>query len=207
MLRVLQYREIQRVGGTTPVPTDIRVIAATHRDLEEMVRAGRFREDLWFRLNVFPIVIPPLRKRKADIPAFVDHFIRRKSMALKLPTTPALAPRAIDRLIAYDWPGNVRELENVLERGTDPQQRRSGDLRPASRVRAPRRAQPPLDEIEVPPPLEEAVSSHIRWALQQTGGKVHGAGGAAELLRINPSTLRSKMSKLGIPYGRRKSTR
>ncbi len=205
MLRVLQYREIQRVGGTNPVLTDIRVIAATHRDLEEMVKAGQFRQDLWFRLNVFPIVIPPLRKRKMDIPAFVDHFMRRKSMALKLPATPGLAPHAIDRLIAYDWPGNVRELENVLERALilsrggpvtfDPFLGSCSDEGTGAAV-----------EIDVPPPLEEAVSSHIRWALHQTGGKVHGAGGAAELLRINPSTLRSKMNKLGISYGRRKGT-
>jgi transcriptional regulator with GAF, ATPase, and Fis domain len=172
----LQYREIQRVGGTTPVPTDIRVIAATHRDLEEMVKAGRFREDLWFRLNVFPIVIPPLRKRKVDIPAFVDHFIRKKSMVLKLPTTPALAPRAIDRLIAYDWPGNVRELENVLERALILS--KGGPVTFGSFLGSPsEESASAANETEVPPPLEEAVSSHIRWALQQTGGKVHGAGG------------------------------
>jgi transcriptional regulator with GAF, ATPase, and Fis domain len=206
MLRVLQYREIQRVGGAAPVPTDIRVIAATHRDLEEMVKAGRFREDLWFRLNVFPIVIPPLRKRKADIPAFVDHFIRRKSMALKLPTTPALAPRAIDRLIAYDWPGNVRELENVLERALILSKGGQVTFDPFLGSR-PEGSAARADETEMPLPLEEAVSSHIRRVLEQTGGKVHGAGGAAELLRINPSTLRSKMSKLGIPYGREKKAK
>ena len=136
LLRVLQYREIQRVGGSAPVPTDIRIIAATHRDLEEMVELGIFRQDLWFRLNIFPILIPPLRKRKTDIPAFVQHFIQRKSRALKLPAIPALAPQAIDRLMAYDWPGNIRELENLLERALDPQPGRAVDLRQPARFSA-----------------------------------------------------------------------
>ena len=98
------------------IPVDIRIISATHRNLEEMIASGRFREDLWFRLNVFPIMIPPLRQRREDIPALVHHFIDRKSMELKLTERPVLAPGAIDRLMAYDWPGNVRELENMVER-------------------------------------------------------------------------------------------
>jgi transcriptional regulator with GAF, ATPase, and Fis domain len=203
MLRVLQYREIQRVGGTAAIPTDIRVIAATNRDLEEMVKTGRFRQDLWFRLNVFPIAIPPLRKRKADIPAFVDHFIRQKSTALKLPTTPTLAPRAIDQLIAYDWPGNVRELENVLERALILSKGGPVTFGPFLGPRSEESAAAP-DETDSPLPLEEAISRHIQRVLRQTGGKVHGAGGAAELLGINPSTLRSKMRKLDIVAQRAK---
>ena len=116
LLHVLQKKEIERVGGTSSIPVDIRIISATHRNLEEMIASGRFREDLWFRLNVFPITIPPLRQRREDIPALVHHFIDRKSMELKLTERPVLAPGAIDRLIAYDWPGNVRELENMIER-------------------------------------------------------------------------------------------
>src|SRR5512136_2879197 len=116
LLHVLQRKEIERVGGTSSIPVDIRIISATNRNLEEMIASGRFREDLWFRLNVFPIMIPPLRQRKEDIPALVHHFIDRKSVELKLTEKTALAPGAVDRLIAYDWPGNVRELENIIER-------------------------------------------------------------------------------------------
>jgi transcriptional regulator with GAF, ATPase, and Fis domain len=206
MLRVLQYREIQRVGGTATIPTDIRVIAATNRDLEELVKTGRFRQDLWFRLNVFPIAIPPLRKRKADIPAFVDHFIRQKSAALKLPMTPALAPRAIDRLIAYDWPGNVRELENVLERALILSKGGPVTFGPFLGPRSEEGAAA-ADETDSNLSLEETVSRHIRRVLRQTGGKVHGAGGAAELLGVNPSTLRSKMRKLEIVYQRGKKVK
>ena len=116
MLRVLQYKELERVGGASPISLDIRLIAATNRDLEEMVKEKQLREDLWFRLNVFPIRIPPLRERKEDIPALVRHFLERKSREQKLPASPSLARGAIDRLMAYPWPGNVRELENVVER-------------------------------------------------------------------------------------------
>jgi transcriptional regulator with GAF, ATPase, and Fis domain len=116
LLRVLQHREIERVGGANRIPVDIRVIAATNKDLPALVQQGRFREDLWFRLNVFPIAIPPLRERSADIPALVQHFIERKAGELKIGETPQLAPGAIDDLMAYVWPGNVRELENVIER-------------------------------------------------------------------------------------------
>ena len=116
MLRVLQNREIERVGGSQTIPVDMRIIAATNRNLEGMVRSKQFREDLWFRLNVFPIRIPPLRERKEDIPPLVHHFIDRKSRELKLHPSPKLAPGAIERLVAYHWPGNVRELENIVER-------------------------------------------------------------------------------------------
>ena len=104
------------MGGTERIPVDIRIIAATNKNLPAMVRTGRFREDLWFRLNVFPIAVPPLRDRPSDIPALVQHFIERKAGELKIGETPRLAPGAIDDLMAYDWPGNVRELENLVER-------------------------------------------------------------------------------------------
>jgi two-component system, NtrC family, response regulator AtoC len=110
LLRVLQEREIRRVGGTTVIPIDIRVIAATHKDLAECIRQGSFREDLFYRLNVIPIVIPPLRDRKEDIPALIGHFLSQ------FPRTKTIAPEAVGRLIAYDWPGNVRELQAVMER-------------------------------------------------------------------------------------------
>ena len=113
---VLQNRDIERVGGTNPIPVDIRIISATHRNLEEMITSRRFREDLWFRLNVFPIMIPPLRQRKEDIPELVHYFLERKSMELKLRERPMIPAGVIDRLISYDWPGNVRELGNMIER-------------------------------------------------------------------------------------------
>jgi transcriptional regulator with GAF, ATPase, and Fis domain len=116
LLRVLQQHEIQRVGGTQMIPVNIRLICATHRNLEEMVQFGQFRKDLWFRINVFPIRVPPLRERSVDIPALVVYFIERKMKELGLKNKPRLAPGAIERLQAYHWPGNVRELENVVER-------------------------------------------------------------------------------------------
>jgi transcriptional regulator with GAF, ATPase, and Fis domain len=116
LLRVIQNREIERVGGANRIPVDIRIIAATNRDLPELVRNGRFRQDLWFRLNVFPIVVPPLRERTGDIPALLNHFIEKKARELKIGDTPRLASDAIDDLMRYPWPGNVRELENVVER-------------------------------------------------------------------------------------------
>lgn len=204
MLRVLENKVIERVGGSTSIPVDLRIIAATHRNLEEMVKANLFREDLWFRLNVFPISIPPLRERKADIPALVHYFIKKKSKELKLPTSPALVPGAIDRLMAYHWPGNVRELENVVERALILSKTESitfDHFVPSQRA----------DETSAimglengPLKLDEAVSRHIQRVLNLTKGKVHGPGGAAEMLGINPSTLRSRMNQLGILYGRRK---
>jgi len=119
LLRVIQHREIERVGGTERIPVDIRIIAATNHDLATMVKAGRFREDLWFRLNVFPIEVPPLRDRSSDIPALVQHLIERKAGELKIAETPQLAPGAIDDLMAYAWPGNVRELDGQCARARE----------------------------------------------------------------------------------------
>ncbi|MEN6466443.1 MAG: sigma 54-interacting transcriptional regulator [Syntrophaceae bacterium] len=201
MLRVLQEKVIERVGGSKPIPVDIRIIAATHRNLDEMVRAGRFREDLLFRINVFPVRIPPLRERKEDIPSLVHYFINKKSLELKLPELPDLSPGAINRLTGYDWPGNVRELENVIEREII--LNRKGPLNFSnisgqdSRVYQPA-AGPGMDSLT----LNEISIHHIIRALEKTGGKIHGANGAAGLLGINPSTLRSRMKKLGIGFGK-----
>lgn len=203
MLRVLQEKTIERVGGSKSIPVNIRIIAATHRNLEEMVKAGQFREDLWFRINVFPIRIPPLRERQEDIPSLVNHFIDVKTRQLKLPTMPELALGAIDRLIRYSWPGNVRELENVVEREmilnrTDPltfpfldRKEQGADMVPAPE---------PTNNVLG---LEQMTIDHIRRTLRMTNGVVHGPGGAAALLKVHPSTLRSKLKKLGIPYGRK----
>lgn len=205
LLRVLQNREIERVGGTKQIPLNIRVIAATNKNLEEMVMAGQFREDLWFRLNVFPIYIPPLRERKEDIPALVRHFIAKKSRELKVPVPPKLAPGAIDRLSTYNWPGNVREMENVVERALivnhrEPLRFENIGLHPQQKKLEKR-----FDLNESPPRYNEVVSSYIHQILVTTNGKIYGPGGAAELMGINPSTLRSKMKKLGISYERKKS--
>jgi transcriptional regulator with GAF, ATPase, and Fis domain len=203
MLRVLQYKEIERVGGTTTISLDVRLIAATNRNLEEMMRAREFREDLWFRLNVFPIRIPPLRERKADIPALVHFFVQRKSRELRLASPPSLARDVIDRLMNYPWPGNVRELENVLERALILSK---GDvLTFDDPIREPPEGNAFHEHREEDQPLnlDEAMARHIRRVLKMTNGKVHGRGGAAELLGINPSTLRNRMNQLGIPYGRK----
>ena len=116
LLRVLQEKEVERVGGSQVMKVDIRIISATHRSLETLVEEGRFREDLYYRLGVYPIHIPPLRERRADIPAFVEHFVERKARELGFRTTPDLGPGVIDRLINYEWPGNVREVAKVVER-------------------------------------------------------------------------------------------
>jgi len=206
LLRVLQTREIERVGGNRPIPVDIRVIAATHRNLESMVSDNRFREDLWFRLNVFPIMIPPLRQRKEDIPALSRHFVARKSMELGICIPPAIAPGALQRLMNYAWPGNVRELENIVERELI--RHRGGQLLFDSVLPTESKSEfLNLQEgsgMHVPLKLDELTSLHIKNVLKITKGKIHGPGGAAELLGLGPNTLRARMDKLGIAF-RRKS--
>jgi len=204
LLRVLQEREVERVGGDRTIPVDVRVIAATHRNLERMVSESQFREDLWFRLNVFPIIIPPLRQRREDVPALTRYFVQLKSRALQIAPPPAIAPGALERLANYRWPGNVRELENLVERELI--RHRGGqlmfDLQFNEKEAAP---------VTLPPSaeggsfnLDEVIALHVNKVLKVTNGKVHGPGGAAELLGINPNTLRGRMNKLGIHYGRRK---
>jgi len=202
LLKVLQSKEIERVGGVKTIPLNIRIVAATNRNLEEMVKLQQFREDLWFRLNVFPLWIPPLRERKVDIPSLVQHFINVKTKDLKLRKIPDLSPGAIDTLLRYQWPGNVRELENVIERALilNP----SGPLRfdhlqPIKSQKAMEK-QNPVKEIDT---LDEVNSRHIRRVLSITKGKINGTDGAAVLLGINPNTLRHRMKKLGIDYGRK----
>lgn len=197
LLRVLQEKEFERVGGDQTIQVDVRVIAATHRDLPAMVADGRFREDLWFRLNVFPIVVPPLRERKGDIPLLVRHFVERKAKEMNLLPVPELASGSLETALEYDWPGNVRELQNVVERALILSQGHSLDFReliPGPRAEA---APPP----ESPAPLvtlDEAMALHIREAIKQTNGRIEGPNGAASLLGINPSTLRFRMRKLGV---------
>ncbi len=202
LLRVLQNKEIERVGGVKTIPLNIRVIAATNRNLEEMVNAHEFREDLWFRLNVFPIYVPPLRQRKVDMPALIQHFISFKAKELKLGSIPSLAPGAIDALMNYHWPGNVRELQNIIERALI--LKPEGPLTFEHLESAPA-AQPRATDIASDGTLnlDEAIAGHIRHVLAKTEGKINGTNGAAALLGVNPSTLRNRMIKLGIKYGRK----
>ena len=204
LLRVLQHKEIERVGGTKSIAVDVRIIAATHRDMEEMLQTGAFREDLWFRLNVFPITIPPLRRRKEDIPALVHHFIEQKSKDLKIYPSPSVSPEEVERLKAYHWPGNVRELENLIERELihNRGKEKSG-LLTFEHFETPRKPKESGIMRETGDNLltvDEAMSRHIRQALQISNGKISGAGGAAQSLGINPNTLRSRMRKLGIAF-------
>jgi len=211
LLRVLQVREIERVGGTEPIKVDIRVVAATHRDLEAMVRERELREDLYFRIKVFPIVIPPLRDRKGDIPSLVQHFLQKKSGEMGFNSIPSLRPGTLERLMAYPWPGNVRELENAIERALILSKGKAlifTDLEATPRAE-PMSVSPGAGEpvsgfqTEDTLALDEIVSRHIRRVLEMTGGRVGGERGAAKLLQINPSTLRKRMRKLGIPFGRK----
>ncbi|MGD8338010.1 MAG: sigma 54-interacting transcriptional regulator [Desulfobacterales bacterium] len=204
---ILQHQEIERVGGSETIPVDVRIITATHKNLEEMVRTGQFREDLWFRLNVFPIIIPPLRQRAIDIPALVDYFLEKKSMDLKIRNLPSLAPGAIEKLQPYDWPGNVRELENLVERTLilnqmmDDGSQLSFDPLPAGSMPAENMGLKKEDDGIIRP-LDEVMANHIQKALDQANGRVEGKNGAASMLGINPGTLRGRMKKLKISYGR-----
>ena len=209
LLHVLQNKEIERVGGTQTIPVDIRIISATNRNLEEMVKAGKFREDLWYRLNVFPIRIPPLRQRKEDIPALVHFFIEKKSIELKKNEQPILTPETLNRLVAYQWPGNVRELQNIVERTLI--QHTQGPLRFNDTALWPEGKQGEFQYTYTDArgqllPLKKMTAVHIRRALARANGKLSGPGGAAEFLAINPNTLRKRMDKLQIPY-RKKRTR
>jgi transcriptional regulator with GAF, ATPase, and Fis domain len=203
LLRVLQDKQFERLGGSQTISVDVRVIAATHRDLQAMIRKGQFREDLWFRLNVFPIHLPPLRLRREDIPSLVQHFVERKAREMNLRVSSRLAAGAMEKLLAYNWPGNVRELQNVVERALILTQGRDLDFPDVAsgEPRAAPAAAPEATQVPVGP-LAESTARHIRQALAQTRGRVGGPGGAAALLKVNASTLRSRMRKLGIPFGR-----
>jgi len=166
-----------------------------------MIRLQQFREDLYFRLNVFPIWIPSLRERRADIPALLEHFINLKAKELKLPSIPSLSSGAIGPLMEYRWPGNVRELENIVERALI--------LNPSSplafehlNLGPPHRTMELGSSTEETDNLDEMISRHIRRVLLKTNSKISGPDGAAAFLGTNPSTLRNRMKKLGIDYGR-----
>jgi len=199
LLRVLQEQEFERVGGSQPIRVDVRLIAATNRDLEAEVAAGRFRADLFYRLNVFPARVPPLRERTDDIPHLVKHFIAHEQRRLGK-TIEGVSREGMERLRRYSWPGNIRELQNVIERACV---LAGGPVLavPEGLTEAPANAAG-TDRILT---LAEAEKRHIRRALEATAGTIHGAGGAAAMLGINPNTLRSRMEKLGLLEHRRGS--
>ena len=191
ILRAMQEKEFERVGGTRTIPVNVRLVAATNRDLTKMVNAGQFRSDLYYRLRVFPVTIPPLRERRDDIPLLVRYFLssHSKRMGRHIETIPAETMRA---LVKWRWPGNVRELENFIER--------SVILSPGASLRA------PLAELEM---VEESAGSadanleatereHILRVLRKCKGMIGGTNGAAERLGLKRTTLNSKMKKLGI---------
>ena len=191
LLRVLQEHEFERVGGTQTLRIDARVIAATNRDLQAEVQRGGFRADLFFRLNIFPIWVPPLRERREDIPILAQHFVREFAGRLGRPVD-RIDARAVNDLVAYEWPGNVRELANVLERAVILCR---SHLLERAHLALPSSPQPRVDDL---PTLEEAERRHILKALEKTGGVLGGPNGAARLLGLNRSTLWSRMKKLGI---------
>jgi transcriptional regulator with GAF, ATPase, and Fis domain len=188
LLRVLQEGEFERVGGSTTIKTDVRIVAATNRDLEKEVEEGRFRKDLWYRLNVFPIYVPSLRERLQDIPLFVSFFLKRYGTWMGKEFYPA-DEKTIRALQAYSWPGNIRELENLIERAVITSS--PGALRidvPRERV-ALKSGKGTMEEME---------RSYITEVLNATYWRVNGPSGAAARLGMNPSTLRFRMKALGI---------
>jgi len=212
LLRILQDGSFERVGGQRPLHVDVRIVAATHRDLQAMVADGRFREDLWYRIAVFPIAVPPLRERPEDVPALATHFALRA--ATRFGTPPRIpSPEDMDLLVAYPWPGNVRELSAVIERAVILGDGRALDVATALGASLPRSPQPAPEAREIEtrapaapatpfPSLDEAMRAHIEAALARTRGRIEGPRGAAALLRINPHTLRARMRKLEIPWAR-----
>ena len=193
LLRVLQEREFERLGSTRTKKVDVRVIAATHRDLEEMILEKQFRSDLYYRLNVVPISVPPLRERPEDIPLLVDHFVCQASRKMNK-RIDSIPPGTIAALMEYQWPGNIRELENVIERAVI--------LSPASDLHVPLRdlrsritAGHDPEKLQT---LADVEREHIRSILKQTKWVLSGPRGAATRLGVNRSTLSFRMKKLGI---------
>ncbi len=201
---MLQEQEFEPVGSSKTMRVDVRIIAATNRDLHEEVRAGRFRADLFFRLNVVPLTVPPLRERPTDIPMLAAYFVSRfsKKFGRKID---GVARETMDRLTAYPWPGNVRELQNIVERAVvmahGPVLSLDADILPSSPGAEPRVDD--MSHVQANEPagtrsLNDAERRHIETVLAQTGGVIEGPSGAARILDLHPNTLRSRMKKLGV---------
>ena len=202
---MLQEQEFERLGSTKTINVDVRLVAATNRDLAAMVADGRFRSDLYYRLNVFPLVLPPLRERSDDIPSLVRHFTQRfaRRMGRRIETIPSAVMEA---LVHYPWPGNIRELQNVIERAVilspgSSLQVPLGDLQPAA-TQVPEPTATAVTQTPAPTAdvvtLADAEREHILGALRETGGVVGGPKGAAARLGMKRSMLYWKMKKLGI---------
>jgi formate hydrogenlyase transcriptional activator len=204
LLRVLQDGQVHRLGGTKPVAVNVRVVAATNQDLAAQIQSGGFRPDLFYRLSVFPIRLPPLRERRGDVPLLASHFVQY--FATRQHTQrPRITPAAMQRLQAYDWPGNVRELQNVVERAI--LVAGGGDILPEmvpDNPAPPDTGQPPLPSRAVIAGVSRSISlaeserKAILDVLEATGWRISGRGGAADLLDLKPTTLHAKMKKLGI---------
>jgi PAS domain S-box-containing protein len=211
LLRVLQEREFERAGGSTTIHVDVRVIAATNRDLAKGIAEGKFRQDLFYRLNVFPVRMPPLREREGDLRLLVSYLVDRYAKRIGRRIT-HISAATLERLASYDWPGNIRELENVIERAvilsSSPELEIGSDVLPVVAPLAPVEASTPAvrarPELPLAPngSLDEVERRHIVDILRATAWRVEGSGGAAERLGVNPSTLRSRMKKLGISRSR-----
>jgi transcriptional regulator with GAF, ATPase, and Fis domain len=191
LLRVLQEGQLERLGSPHTVEIDARVVAATNKDLAEEVREGRFRRDLYYRLNVFPVTLPALRERREDVPLLVRHLVDRLTAALKK-RIDVIPPDVMRALEAYDWPGNVRELENVLQRAII--------LSNGGTLTLGDTWLPYIEPVAVGGSitLAEMERRHISQILANSRWRIEGKGGAAQVLGLKPSTLRSRMSKLGI---------
>ena len=208
LLRVLQEQEFERVGGSNLIKVDVRVIAATNRDLFRSASEGTFRQDLYYRLNVFPVQLPPLRERCEDIPPLVHYFVRRFSLKIGRKIT-RIQRETMERLMNYSWPGNVRELENVIERAVILSTGIELEVGPgvlpeiaavaSAQAFVPRPA--PVEkgpEAPSPQSIDQMERNHILEVLMRTNWRIEGSDGAAALLNLNPSTLRSRMKKLGV---------
>ena len=189
LLRVLQDQEFERLGSTRTLKINFRLIAATNRDFSQGVDEGQFRSDLYYRLNVFPVRVPPLRERREDIPLLVEHFVRKCAIRMNKSIT-SIPTKTMESLKQWDWPGNIRELENFLER--------SVILTRGSVLQSPLRELEAVSEPEADDTLEAVEREHIVRALGQSHGRLSGIGGAAERLGINRTTLQSKLKRLGI---------
>jgi len=191
LLRLLQEREFERVGGTQTIRVDVRIVAATHQNLEQARLEHRFRDDLYFRLNVIPLHVPPLRERKDDIEPLLEYFLSRFSQKMGK-SFEGVDPESFKQCIAYSWPGNVRELENLVERSVI---LNNGPLLHFSPLDE---ADSLSDESDNPLILDEMISRHLTKVLRMTRGKVYGHDGAASILGLKPSTLQAKLRKHGI---------
>ncbi len=192
LLRALQEKEIERLGGRRTIPVDVRLIAATNRDLTQMVKTGEFRSDLYYRLRVFPITLPPLRSRTSDIPLLVNYFLNKHARRMNKPIS-LIPEETMAALVAWPWPGNVRELENFIERAVI--------LTPGSTLRAPLAELEKVEEetaTKSDPNFHAAEREHILRVLREAKGMIGGSGGAAEKLGLKRTTLNSKLRRLGI---------